>query len=399
VKLAVAAGILAGGFALRMAIQGEVPRPHVYWLSLLVTLPAAYWVLGTRDAVLGTRSGQLVWGLVLLLDLWALARPLAAVRPEADVYRASECVTMLDRARREGRRVLDRDAPGLEAGTPLGGGAPLALVARLEPLRGYNPLDNLRYKEYLQFIAGADEPLRPLDGPLTFPVLGNFPIKNKSLLDLLGTGYVLQPTALASLGPDWRLEGDGWLAVGEDPAPVGYDFASGGPRPLPPYTVYENARAFPRAFVVPEARPLPGRDEVLEVLAAADFRAGVFLEGWDGSARPGGGAAAFRAAEVVECRPNRVALRVEPGPAGFLVLADVWYPGWTCMVDGRPAPLYRADYLFRAVELPEGAREVVFTFAPQSYRRGRAVSFAALGIALLIGVAAARRTRRPEGGR
>src|SRR5579885_855107 len=168
----------------------------------------------------------------------------------------------------------------------------------------------------------------PLDGAHIFPVVGNFPIKNKSLLDLLGTGYALQPTALAGLD-EWRLEGAGWRAIGEDAAPSGYDSAAGGRRPVPPYTVYENTEDLPRAFIVPEARPLPERSRVLETLAATDFRARVLLEDWDGPARPGGDAA-FRAAEIVEYRPNRVMVRTEPGLAGYLVLADVWYPGWRC---------------------------------------------------------------------
>src|SRR5262249_52006572 len=54
VRLAVAATILAGGFAVRMALQGETPWPHVYWLTLLLTVPAAFWILGTD--VLGARS-------------------------------------------------------------------------------------------------------------------------------------------------------------------------------------------------------------------------------------------------------------------------------------------------------------------------------------------------------
>jgi hypothetical protein len=390
-RLTAAAAILVGGFTIRMLVHGEVPRWHVYWTSLLVTVPAAYWVLSTQYSVLSTRAGQLLWSLILFLDLWALARPLAVVRPEADVYRPAECVTRLTPR----GRVLDRDAPGLEAGTPLGGGAPLALLAGLEPLRGYNPLDNRRYKEYLQFIAGADEPLRPLDGPLTFPIIGNFPVRNRPLLDLLATTYALQPSEFDG---DWRL-GPGWRVVDEDPSPSGYDFSTGGRQRLPPYTVYENTQALPRAFVVPEAAPLPDRPLVLEALASTDFRARVLLEGWDGPPRPGGAEAVYRPADVSEYQPNRVRIGVQPGAAGFLVLADVWYPGWTCTVDGRPAPLYRADYLFRAVALPEGAREVVFRFEPASYRRGRAISLAALAVAALFAAASIMTTRRPEGGR
>jgi hypothetical protein len=392
VRLAVAATILAGGFAVRLVLQGDPPWPHVYWLTLLVTVPAAFWVLGTDASVLGARAGQLLWGLLLLLDLWALARPLASVRPEAEVYHQSECVALLARARQEGRRVLDRDVPiPGAAATPLGGGAPLALVTGLEPLRGYNPLDNRRYKEYLQFIAGADEPLAPLDGPLTFPVIGNFPIRNKRLLDLLGTGYLLQPADFTASADDCSPDGGEWRPAGRDEAPVGYDFTSAGLRPLPPYAVYENPAAFPRAFVVPEARPLPERSLVLETLAAAEFREQVFLEDWQGEPRPGGAEARNRAAEVVECLPNRVTIRVPPGPAGYLVLADPWYPGWRCTVDGAAAPLYRADFLFRGVELAEGEHTVVFQFEPQSLRLGRGISVAALAV---CGLALALRRKR-----
>jgi hypothetical protein len=383
--IAVGAGILVVGYAIRLLLGGELPRPHVYWLSLLVTLPALFWLLRTPPKHADWRLAGL-----LLLDLWALAWPLATVRPEEEVYPRSEPIAaVLDEARARRQRVLDRDAPGTEAGTPLGGGAPLALIDGVEALRGYNTLDYRRYKEYLQFIAGSDEPLVPFVNELAgHPVIGNFSIrnKNKSLLDLLGVGYVLQPANLASLDSKWQLPGEGWQVVREDPAPVGYDFATGGLGQLPPYVVYENTQAMPRAFVVPEAELLPSRAKVPEALAATDFRQRVLLADWDGPSRPGGAAAAYREAEVMEYRSNRVTVRVGAGPAGYLVLADVWYPGWQCAVDGRPATLYRANYLFRAVELPEGEHTVVFSFEPQSYQRGRLISGAALAgvLALLL---------------
>ena len=85
---------------------------------------------------------------------------------------------------------------------------------------------------------------------------------------------------------------------------------------------------------------------------------------------------------MIDYRPNRIVLR-EDGPAGWLVLADVWFPGWMCTVNGRPAEVRRGDFLFRAVAVPDGPCEVVFTFEPESYRRGRELS---LGAALLLAV-------------
>jgi uncharacterized membrane protein YfhO len=125
----------------------------------------------------------------------------------------------------------------------------------------------------------------------------------------------------------------------------------------------------------------------------------VLLEDWDGPARPGGAGAAFRPAEVVESRPNRVTVYVGPGPAGYLVLADVWYPAWRCTADGREASLYRADYLFRAVELSEGEHTVVFRFEPASFRVGRIISATALAgvVALLLLGTVVRRPRPGQG--
>ena len=135
--------------------------------------------------------------------------------------------------------------------------------------------------------------MRPLDGPLTFPIIGNFPIKNVPLLDLLGTGFALQPRGLADKGDEWRLAGDGWRVAGEDNHPVGYDILTGGVRELPPYTVYENTQAFPRAFVVPEGRALPPAQEVMDTLVAADLRACVLLEAM-GRSRAAGRAVMLR---------------------------------------------------------------------------------------------------------
>jgi hypothetical protein len=388
----VAVALLVGGIALlRLLGHGDI-RFHIYWLTLLVTVPAACWLLGDfRSARL--RTHQLAWCTVLLVDLWALAWPLVAVRPEAQIYARSACVEYLAEHCQEHGRVLDWDVPDpgphygkvpLGSGTPLGAGAPQAMLCRLEALRGYNPLDNLRYKEYLQFITLSEKekerPLHPFDGPLTFPVIGNFPIANKPLLDLLGVRYLVAPA-------DRPPAQEGWQKVAEDEHPVGYDFIAGGMRELPPYTVYENTGALPRAFAVPHASPLPERSQVLAALKNTDLRDTVLLEDLEPRVDSAAPAGTSRSAAITTYLPNRVTVQVDGDAPGYLVLTDPWYPGWACTVDGAPARLFRADFLFRAVEVPPGPHQVVFSFAPVSYRWGRAISGGALlalaGFALL----------------
>jgi uncharacterized membrane protein YfhO len=68
------------------------------------------------------------------------------------------------------------------------------------------------------------------------------------------------------------------------------------------------------------------------------------------------------------------------------VLVDAYDPGWRARVDGRDAPLLRANLAFRAVELPTGMHRVEFVFRPRSVVVGLGVS--AAGIAAALGLAA-----------
>lgn len=374
-RIAIAAGILVGGFALRSYFDRKNLLFHWYWVTLVLTLPAFSLFVTAGEP----RRNAFVGCLILLLDLWGLAWPLVKVRPLEEIFPESACVHYLaDRADEHGRVLdVDRKAKADKQETPLGAGAPVAMLKGLEPLRGYNPLDVRRYKEYLQFIADRDGPLVPMENAFTFPVINSFPIKNKNLLDLLSVRYLLQPSAVP-------IDPQAWKEVERNASSRNYNFVVGGVHSLPSYTLYENRQVFPRAYFVPEAAPLPPRDEVLEALKANDFQKRVFLEDFSAPGADGPAHGSFRAATIREYTPNRIVIELPPGPAGYLVLADVWYPGWSCSVDGQSAAIHRANFLFRGVAMPEGAREVVFTFAPESYRLGRSVSLLALAYVVLV---------------
>jgi hypothetical protein len=371
---------------------GDLHR-NPYWFSLLVTVPVVVWFTLRRA---GLSGGWLryVWIAVLLLDLWALLGPLVAVCSPDDIYQASACVDYLAAHREEPGRVLVRDLANQPANTPLG--AELLMVDQIETLGGFSSLDLFRFKQYVQFI-GDSEAL-----PRSGEWLVNFPIKNQALLDLFGVRYLLQPS-----DPDLCVQGDdpaaaaSWQRVFEDPEPRAHLLIPGyvyGLQTYPPYSVYENKTVFPRALVVPHGVGLPRRGSVLRALKETDFRQTVLLAdlGSESTDTPSGGP--FRPAIVTRYEPNHVHVNVEGGPGGWLVLADVWFPGWACAIDGQPVKVYRGDYLFRAVRLPDGAREVVFTFDPASYRWGRRISatvFLVLMVLALVGGCRHLLRRRP----
>jgi hypothetical protein len=72
--------------------------------------------------------------------------------------------------------------------------------------------------------------------------------------------------------------------------------------------------------------------------------------------------------------PNEVQIRVSTDAQAWLVLSDIWYPGWRAFVDDRRVEIHRADYLFRAVSVPEGEHTVRFEYSPSSFWAGLGLS-------------------------
>ncbi len=363
-RVTLAATILIGGFALRQIFQGQALAFHAYWIVLLGLAPAAYWALG-RPGIWPVAA----WSVLVGIDLWAMTFPLVRVEEESTVYGQSTGVAYLAAQGDERGRVLDRD--DADAPSPLGRGAPLAMREKLECVRGYNPLDIRRYKDYLQRVAGDETPLKPFEHPLTFPILGDVPIHNRELVDLLGVRYLLQPS-------DMPLEQTGWRKVCEDLHPEAYDVVAGGRRTLRPYTIYENEQVFPRAFIVPLAAREADAGPV-------DFRHTVLLDTLPAAGPANGGEPGYAHASIREYSPNRVCIDVSTTKPGWLVLTDLWYPGWTCEVDGESRPVHRGDYIFRAVQIEPGNHVVTFCFEPDAFRYGQWISIGAIStIAVLF---------------
>jgi hypothetical protein len=73
---------------------------------------------------------------------------------------------------------------------------------------------------------------------------------------------------------------------------------------------------------------------------------------------------------IVADEPDEVRVEASLPRPGFLLLLDTWFPGWSATVNGLPAHLYRADYNFRAVQLPAGNSTLQFAYRPGSFRLG-----------------------------
>ncbi len=67
----------------------------------------------------------------------------------------------------------------------------------------------------------------------------------------------------------------------------------------------------------------------------------------------------------------------------LLFVSETYYPvGWKAYLDGKEIPIYRANYLFRAVVVPAGIHKLEMNFEPKGFYFGKNLSLAANVIVL-----------------
>jgi hypothetical protein len=83
---------------------------------------------------------------------------------------------------------------------------------------------------------------------------------------------------------------------------------------------------------------------------------------------------------ILENSPDQVRCRVETDGAAYLVISNSWYPGWVATVNGQEIPLYRANLMFQAVEIPPGSTDVSLSYHLSHWEAGAGIT----GLALLV---------------
>lgn len=173
---------------------------------------------------------------------------------------------------------------------------------------------------------------------------------------------------------------------------------------------YENTRARPRFYIVPEHREVSDKEAFVAIKTSAlkdgelfDPESMVLIESESASKiSPSQPVAALEARgnpdsistiAIDKLGDEQIELSTESDFNGYLVVADQYYPGWHASLDGLDKPILRANYIQRAIALPAGKHKVVFSYKPESYRIGLLISSIALGLlalTALIGVVIAR---------
>jgi hypothetical protein len=161
--------------------------------------------------------------------------------------------------------------------------------------------------------------------------------------------------------------------------------------------VYENPDYAPRAFLTHSAVRASDQ-EALTRLQAPDYSGELLLA--DGEAMESdAGQGLDEKVTITDYKPEQVVLSVKADFDAYAVLTDAWDPGWAAFVDGEPAPIHRADLIFRAVQVGAGTHRVEFVYRPRSLYLGMilsGISLAVLSIIICTAWILGRRTRRPD---
>lgn len=235
----------------------------------------------------------------------------------------------------------------------------------VQRVRGYEPVPQIR-------LAWAIDALFDLpDGQLDFAGFRDVDLASvhPSIANLLGVKYVVTGASPSS-SDHWRL-----VDSGRVPPPVrllGAESASDLP-----YRVYENPDALPRAFVVGQAVECDGMEiqERIEQLEKLDIRQSVQLER---DVLPPGARSEFTAGRIVEYRADQVTVSVEIDAPGYLIVTDLFHPGWQATVDDDPVRILAGNLACRVVPLPAGKHVVKFQFECPGQKTGAAVSLMAI---------------------
>lgn len=148
---------------------------------------------------------------------------------------------------------------------------------------------------------------------------------------------------------------------------------------------FEQREALPRFRWASCAVAVEGADSTLDKVfdSGINFENEVIIEVEKLSEELPCGAQAPADINVISLEPARKILEVNNTQPGYLVIADVWYPGWSAIVDGQVTPILHANYLFQAVKLTSGDHEIIISYRPKSFQAGSMVSAASI-VGLII---------------
>ena len=215
-------------------------------------------------------------------------------------------------------------------------------------LEGYDPLYIERYGEFIR-ASDLNSDFGLLRSVITIPPKSK---NTEKLLSFLGVTMIYQPKSY--IGKLW-----GYAPTWETPEKFKVVFEDDRVQVFSPKETMERAKLFCEFEVISEDKKLLSRffqtdfnyKEVLLFEKPPERVYGELCQTVDGTV------------QITEITSDSVVIEVESSSPALLFLSDTHFPTWKARVNGDETQIYRADYAFRAVEVPKGKSRVVFSLS------------------------------------
>lgn len=88
---------------------------------------------------------------------------------------------------------------------------------------------------------------------------------------------------------------------------------------------------------------------------------------------------------LLSYQPNHLEYQSQSSKDALALFSEMYYKkGWIATIDGKEAPIYRANYVLRALKIPAGKHVIVFDFKPQVIQTGTTITAISMVLWLLI---------------
>lgn len=86
-------------------------------------------------------------------------------------------------------------------------------------------------------------------------------------------------------------------------------------------------------------------------------------------------------------KANEIELKTQSKTPQLAIISEIYYPhGWKMLVDGDEVPYIKANYLLRAVHIPEGKHTIRMVFEPKVIETGKIISMIAFGVFCILSI-------------
>lgn len=150
----------------------------------------------------------------------------------------------------------------------------------------------------------------------------------------------------------------------------------------------ENPYAFGNAWFVDKVQYVNNANEEIDAIGQVDLQQTAIVDSKFKEALKGvneGYKDSLSTIRLTGYEPNQLVYETSSPKDGVVVFSEIYYPGWTATIDGKPADITRADYILRAMNVPAGKHTIEMRFDPQSLHVTEGIAYGAMAL-LLIGV-------------